>query len=91
MAWNDEQNSNSHIAEQPITTSCHWFMILGQMRWAERSLAVLEAVASCFVCGGRVCSKLAAGARNSIEQAVFAARAGCSVARARMLPSLLHY
>lgn len=51
MAWNDEQNSNSHIAKQPITTSCHWFMILGQMRWAERSIAVLEAVASCFVWG----------------------------------------
>lgn len=51
MAWNDEQNSILHIAEQPITTACRWFMILGQVCWAERSIEVLNAVASCFVWG----------------------------------------
>lgn len=52
MAWNDEQNSIFHIAEQPITTICRWFMILGQMCWAERSIAVLMQL-QVVLCGGK--------------------------------------
>lgn len=47
MVWNDEQNSIIHIAEQPIATSCRWFMISGQMCLVERINCSAQ-------CGGKV-------------------------------------
>lgn len=86
MAWNHEQNIDSHIAEQPITTSCRWFMIVGQMLGGE-----INGIACCsgrvVLCGEEgFAGGLAPGPRNSIEQS----RCTCRPPPAsEMLPSLL--